>query len=239
MSILYFAPIMLFLYYFTMSTSALPASSVKNNTTDQHALLAFKEQVIDPRNILAYNWSISYPICSWVGISCDARHHRVTKLDLSFSGLGGPISAHLGNISFLVSLNFSGNSFHGHLPNELRQLRRLRFIDFNFNQLSGNLPSWVGSLTKLRMLSLRNNSFTGPFPDSLFNLSKLQTLELRFNTVGGKIPAKIGNLSKLLHLNLGNINLQGTYLPPRPFQASILICRIHFIIVYIYICVCV
>lgn len=217
MSLLYFAPIMLLLRYFIVSSLALPASSVKNITTDQHALLAFKEQVIDPRGILTYNWSVSYPVCSWVGISCDTRHHRVTKLDLSDSSLEGPISAHLGNISFLVSLNFSGNNFHGHLPNELRQLRRLKFIDFNFNQLSGVLPSWIGSLPKLRMLSLRNNSFRGPFPDSLYNLSKLETLEMRFNIVGGKIPTKIGNLSKLLHLNLGNNNLQGTCLPPRLF----------------------
>ncbi|KAK9213813.1 hypothetical protein WN944_005798 [Citrus x changshan-huyou] len=200
---------MLLLRYFIVSSLALPASSVKNITTDQHALLAFKEQLIDPRGILTYNWSVSYPVCSWVGISCDTRHHRVTKLDLSDSSLEGPISAHLGNISFLVSLNISGNNFHGHLPNELRQLRRLKFIDFNFNQLSGVLPSWIGSLPKLRMFSLRNNSFRGPFPDSLYNLSKLETLEMRFNIVGGKIPTKIGNLSKLLHLNLGNNNLQG------------------------------
>lgn len=217
MSLLYFAPIMLLLRYFIVSSLALPTSSVKNITTDQHAFLALKEQVIDPRGILTYNWSVSYPVCSWVGISCDSRHHRVTKLDLSDSSLEGPISAHLGNISFLVSLNFSGNNFHGHLPNELRQLRRLKFIDFNFNQLSGVLPSWIGSLPKLRMLSLRYNSFRGPFPDSLYNLSKLETLEMRFNIVGGKIPTKIGNLSKLLHLNLGNNNLQGTCLPPRLF----------------------
>ena len=153
MSLLYFAPIMLVLPYFIVSSLALPTSSVKNITTDQHALLAFKEQVIDPRGILTYNWSVSYPVCSWVGIYCDTRHHRVTKLDLSDSSLEGPISAHLGNISFLASLNFSGNNFHGHLPNELRQLRRLKFIDFNFNQLSGVLPSWIGSLPKLRMLS--------------------------------------------------------------------------------------
>ncbi|XP_052298129.1 receptor kinase-like protein Xa21 isoform X1 [Citrus sinensis] len=209
MSLLYFAPIMLLLRYFIVSSLALPASSVKNITTDQHALLAFKEQLIDPRGILTYNWSVSYPVCRWVGISCDTRHHRVTKLDLSDSSLEGPISAHLGNISFLVSLNISGNNFHGHLPNELRQLRRLKLIDFNFNQLSGVLPSWIGSLPKLRMFSLRNNSFRGPFPDYLYNLSKLETLEMRFNIVGGKIPTKIGNLSKLLHLNLGNNNLQG------------------------------
>ncbi|KAH9684537.1 protein kinase domain-containing protein [Citrus sinensis] len=200
---------MLLLRYFIVSSLALPASSVKNITTDQHALLAFKEQLIDPRGILTYNWSVSYPVCRWVGISCDTRHHRVTKLDLSDSSLEGPISAHLGNISFLVSLNISGNNFHGHLPNELRQLRRLKLIDFNFNQLSGVLPSWIGSLPKLRMFSLRNNSFRGPFPDYLYNLSKLETLEMRFNIVGGKIPTKIGNLSKLLHLNLGNNNLQG------------------------------
>ena len=114
--------------------ASLAVTTLNDLTTDQSALLAFKAHVFDYRSALANNWSISYPICSWVGISCGSRHQRVTALNLSDMGLGGTIPLHLGNLTFLVSLDVAHNNFHGHLPNELGQLRRLRFIRFGFNK---------------------------------------------------------------------------------------------------------
>ncbi|KAH9722945.1 protein kinase domain-containing protein [Citrus sinensis] len=189
----------------------LPFSMTTLNdlTTDQSALLAFKFHVFDYRSALANNWSISYPICSWVGISCGSRHQRVTALNLSDMGLGGTIPRHLGNLSFLVSLDISENNFHGHLPKELGQLRRLRVMRFAYNKLSGSFPSWIGVLSKLRILRLNNNSFTGPIPNSLFNLSRLEMLRAQSNIIGGTIPSRIGNLSKLVNLGLAFNNLQG------------------------------
>ncbi|XP_024043177.1 probable LRR receptor-like serine/threonine-protein kinase At3g47570 [Citrus clementina] len=184
-------------------------TTLSNLTTDQSALLAFKARVVDYRSVLTNNWSISYPICSWVGISCGSRHQRVTALNLSDMGLGGTIRLHLGNLSFLVSLDISENNFHGHLPKELGQLRRLRVMSFAYNKLSGSFPSWIGVLSNLQILILDNNSFTGPIPNSLFNLSRLETLRSWFNIIGGTIPSRIGNLSKLVNLDLRFSNLQG------------------------------
>ncbi|ESR55802.1 hypothetical protein CICLE_v10024481mg [Citrus x clementina] len=113
--------------------------------------------------------------------------------------------------SWAVSLDISENNFHGHLPKELGQLRRLRVVSFAYNKLSGSFPSWIGILSKLRILSLDNNSFTGPIPNSLFNLSRLEDLRALFNFIGGNIPSRIGNLSKLVNLHLGFNNLQGTF----------------------------
>ncbi|GAY66916.1 hypothetical protein CUMW_252600 [Citrus unshiu] len=125
-------------------------------------------------------------------------------------GLGGTIPLHLGNLSFLVSLDVAHNNFHGHLPNELGQLRRLRFIRFGFNKLSGSIPTWIGVLSKLQTLRLYNNSFTGPIPNSLLNLSKLEVFDAIYNVIDGNIPSGIGNFSSLFILNLGYNNLQGT-----------------------------
>ncbi|XP_044476876.1 probable LRR receptor-like serine/threonine-protein kinase At3g47570 [Mangifera indica] len=125
---------------------AILAVTVKNLTTDQYALLQFKAHITsDPYSVLAYNWSISNPICNWVGISCGARHERVTALNLPFMELGGTISPHLGNLSFLVKLDLSYNNFHGHLPNELGQLRRLRAFSISNNTISGGIPGFVPS----------------------------------------------------------------------------------------------
>ena len=103
----------------------------------------------DPQSVLVNNWSITYPVCSWIGISCGAGRHRVTALYLSTMGLQGTIPPHLGNLSFLVYLNISHNKFHGHLPNELGQLRRLRFFSVTNNTLSGSFPPWIGVLSRL------------------------------------------------------------------------------------------
>jgi len=191
--------------------ASLAVTTLNDLTTDQSALLAFKAHAFDYRSALANNWSISYPICSWAGISCGSRHQRVTALNLSDMGLGGTIPLHLGNLSFLVSLDISENNFHGHLPKELGQLRRLRGVSFAYNKLSGSFPSWIGVLSKLRILRLYNNSFTGPIPNSLFNLSRLEMLRAEFNIIGGTIPSRIGNLRKLVNLGLWSCNLQGTF----------------------------
>ncbi|XP_070675754.1 probable LRR receptor-like serine/threonine-protein kinase At3g47570 [Malus domestica] len=98
-----------------------------NFSTDQSALLALKAQITsDAQNILTANWSsASNPdICNWVGVTCGARHHRVTALNLSSMDFAGVIPPHLGNLSFLVKLDLKNNSFHGPLPQELSRLRR-------------------------------------------------------------------------------------------------------------------
>ncbi|GLU18993.1 hypothetical protein SLE2022_352650 [Rubroshorea leprosula] len=93
------------------------AMSQTNLTTDQYALLQFKAFVTsDPSNIMSSNWSSSATsICNWVGVSCGAFHSRVIALDLPNMNLTGNLPPHLGNLSFLVSINLSGNSFNGHL----------------------------------------------------------------------------------------------------------------------------
>ncbi|KAL2501077.1 putative LRR receptor-like serine/threonine-protein kinase [Forsythia ovata] len=183
-----------------------------NISTDESALLAFKSRMIstiDPSNILIKNWSVSTPVCVWIGVTCGLRHQRVTALDISSMNLSGNIPSQLGNLSFLVSINLSSNYFYGSLPREMIQLRRLQIIDFRFNSFSGQIPSWFGFLQNLRSLNLRNNSFTGFIPPSLSNISTLQDLDLSSNPLQGKIPEEIGNLRNLKTLNLQYNRLSG------------------------------
>lgn len=196
---------MLLLQYLKAS---LAMKTLKNLTTDQSALLAFKAHVVHYRSALANNRSLSSPICNWIGISCGLPHQSVTALNHSDMGLEGTILSHLGNLLFPMSLDLTLNNFHGHLPHELGQLRRLRFISFTFNKLSGSIPTWIGILSKLPILSLCNNSLTGLIPNSLLNLSKLEMLDAMFNVIDGSIPSGIRNLSNLFNLNLGYNNLQ-------------------------------
>ncbi|KAH9800131.1 protein kinase domain-containing protein [Citrus sinensis] len=190
--------------------ASLAMTIVKNITTDQSALLMFKAHVIDPHSVLANNWSISYPLCNWVGVSCGARHRRVRVLNLSNIGLQGTIPPYLGNLSFLVYLNFGQNNLYGHLPNELGQLHRLKSFGLEDNKFSGSFPSWIGMLSKLQILSLRNNSFTGPIPWSFYNISSLKWINLGFNSLSGTLPNDMCNrLPKLQEIYLHSNKLFG------------------------------
>ncbi|KAL2501034.1 putative LRR receptor-like serine/threonine-protein kinase [Forsythia ovata] len=167
-----------------------------NISTDESALLAFKSRMIstiDPSNILIKNWSVSTPVCVWIGVTCGLRHQRVTALDISSMNLGGNIPSQLGNLSFLVSINLSINYFYGSLPRELIQLRRLQIIDFRFNSFSGQIPSWFGAI-----------------PPELGNLENLVELDMAENFLAGPIPASICNISSLKRINIGRNNLSGT-----------------------------
>ncbi|XP_031118474.1 putative receptor-like protein kinase At3g47110 [Ipomoea triloba] len=184
-----------------------------NITTDKHALLSLKSSIsFDPYNTLTHNWSISnVSPCNWVGVTCSSRHNRVTALDLSYMDLVGELTPHLGNLSFLISLNLNQNSFHNSLPQELSQLRRLKTLECSVNNFSGKIPSWLGLLPNIKFLFLGNNSFSGFLPPSLFNLSKLEILHLGVNSLEGTIPRDIGNLPRLKWLNISFNHFSGNF----------------------------
>ncbi|KAJ7959621.1 Receptor-like protein kinase [Quillaja saponaria] len=182
--------------------------SMTNFTTDQSALIALKSSIIleNPHNLLSNNWTTSSSICTWVGITCGTRHQRVKVLNLTMMGFSAIIPPQMGNLSFLVNLDLAGNNFHGHLPQELAMLRRLKLINLSYNMFSGEIPTWImGGLPKLQHLDLRRNNFSGfiqLFPD---NLTNLETLVWNDNLVEGKIPPQIGFLPPNIGYGLPNI----------------------------------
>ncbi|CAN6560486.1 unnamed protein product [Malus baccata var. baccata] len=178
-----------------------------NFSTDQSALLALKAHITsDPQNILTANWSSASNsnICNWIGVTCGARHHRVTALNLSYMGLAEVIPPHLGNLSFLVELSLQNNNFNGPLPQELSCLRRLKKIDLGNNNFMGTIPSWFGSFAKLQTFRLYGNGFSGFIPAAIFNLSALEIINLGWNQLSGSIPREIGNLTMVKRIYLGD-----------------------------------
>ncbi|KAI5683155.1 hypothetical protein M9H77_04383 [Catharanthus roseus] len=173
------------------------AMGTTNISTDKTSLLALKSTISDPTKILTNNWSSETSPCDWIGISCSSLHNRVTALNISKMGLSGSISPQFGNLSFLVSIDFSSNNFHGFLPQEFVRLRRLRFISLAFNNFIGEIPSWFGFLPNLQFLNLKNNSFTGSLPATLSNASKLESLDFSFNSIEGMIPKEFGDFLSL------------------------------------------
>ncbi|XP_073036322.1 uncharacterized protein [Primulina eburnea] len=203
-----------------------------NLTTDEESLLAFKSRITsDPFNILARNWSTmnGASFCFWVGVSCGRRNKRITALDLHGWNLEGTIAPHLGNLTFLRSLDLGSNSFTGRVPEELSgaipkqvvNLTRLKFLDIGQNKMTGEIPSELGNL-KLEILSFSSNGLSGSIPVSIFNISTLTDLGLSFNYFGGQLPRNMGiSLPNLEFLALSTNNLSGA-IPSTINNASML-----------------
>ncbi|KAL0009430.1 hypothetical protein SO802_010932 [Lithocarpus litseifolius] len=210
-------------------------SATSTNETDRLALLKFKRSIVnDPHGILI-SWNDSIQFCNWHGITCGRRHQRVTTLELQGHDLRGTISAYIGNLTFLRTINLLNNSFYGEIPNEVGHLFRLqdlnlftnklggeipgsltncselRTMDLSWNELVGTIPMGLGSLTKLLSLQVSRNNLTGGIPPSLGNLSLLDTFSVAENLLEGNIPESIGHMKSLSFFTVGDNKLNGTF----------------------------
>ncbi|KAI3470539.1 hypothetical protein Pfo_027202 [Paulownia fortunei] len=188
---------------------SLDSSETSNINSDQSSLLALKFHITsDPYNVLTNNWTTKTSFCSWIGVTCDSRHNRVSELDISEMGLVGSIPPEIGNLSFLVHLNMRDNFFYGPIPPSIFNMSSLEVIVLTNNSLSGNLPVDIcrHSLRRLRVLRLSENKFYGEIPSSLDQCSQLQEISLIYNNFTGNVPREIGNMTRLEALLLTSNN---------------------------------
>ncbi|XP_039000494.1 putative receptor-like protein kinase At3g47110 [Hibiscus syriacus] len=199
-----------FILYFTCLLLSIE-SEISRLVTDKEALLSFKSQIRTsaPLNPLS-QWELNLSPCNWTGVVCNRRSTRVIALNLSGFHLEGSISPHIGNLSFLRSLQLQENKLSGALPDQMENLFRLRNLNLSQNSLNGVIPSNITKLTELRALDLMSNRITGGIPKDLDRLVNLQVLNLGRNLFTGAIPASIANISSLDTLNLGTNTLTGT-----------------------------
>ncbi|XP_028806350.1 probable LRR receptor-like serine/threonine-protein kinase At3g47570 [Neltuma alba] len=181
-----------------------------SNETDYLALLQFKESITDDPHEILSSWNSSNNFCSWIGITCGHKHRRVTVLNLGGYHLGGIISPHIGNLSFLRYLSLTNNSFHGEIPPELGRLFRLNTLLLSNNSLTGEIPLNLTNCNELRILHLLGNSLTGTITSQVGALQKLQKLQLALNNLTGEIPLSLQNLTSLTYLALGRNNFEGS-----------------------------
>ncbi|XP_022768688.1 putative receptor-like protein kinase At3g47110 [Durio zibethinus] len=201
---------MLFIVYFKCICLFME-SATSTIVTDKEALLSFKSQISSSEfpNPLS-QWEQNLSPCNWTGVLCNKLNTRVIALNISGFNLAGSISPHIGNLSFLRSLELQGNRLSGALPDQLGNLFRLRVLNLSSNSLDGVIPSNISKLTELRILDLMTNKITGVVPKDLDQLANLQVLNLGRNLLTGTIPLSIANLSLLDSLNLGTNDLTGT-----------------------------
>ncbi|KAL3635749.1 hypothetical protein CASFOL_020296 [Castilleja foliolosa] len=126
--------------------------------------------------------------------------------------------------------------FHGHLPEELGELRQLKEFGVSRNQLNGEIPISLGQLSNLEMIDISHNAFEGTLSDAHFvRLSKLVMFEASYNymlkfrvsynwvppcqleylylgsvQIGGQIPDGLQTQKALIGLDFSNCSITGT-----------------------------
>ncbi|XP_060204776.1 putative receptor-like protein kinase At3g47110 [Lycium barbarum] len=205
----YLDNIFFLLFLFILSSpSKSDATQYHNNMTDRQALIAIKDEIIDPFGSLS-SWNESVPFCQWQGVVCGTRHHKVTELSLLDKKLAGVLSPAVGNLSFLIRLDIGNNSFSGNIPSEIGRLRRLHYLHLYNNSFHGEIPVNLSLCSNLVELFTFKNNLVGAPPKELGFLSKLKNLDLSYNKLTGEIPKTYGNLSNLLEMYLLENDLVG------------------------------
>ncbi|XP_031101967.1 receptor kinase-like protein Xa21 [Ipomoea triloba] len=186
-----------------------PSFSMLGNITDEHALLAFKADLISDPFQVTTSWNVSTPFCKWTGITCGRRHQRVVKINLTSSNLQGSLSPAIGNLSFLRMILLDTNSFTGKIPSEIGGLLRLQILHLANNSFSGEIPNNISRCWNLKDINLASNYLTGKLPVQFQSLSELQIMRVFRNKLTGKIPPQYGNLSSLVWFGVEGNNLHG------------------------------
>jgi Secretion system C-terminal sorting domain/Leucine rich repeat len=114
-------------------------------------------------------------------------------LNLSNSGLTGPIPAWLGELTELETLDISFNKLTGELASGVVcGYRNLRFLNVSFNRLEGAIPACIASLDKVQTLRLHNNRFTEKVPLEFGVMRNLRELTMQNNLLSGTLPLSFG-----------------------------------------------
>ncbi|XP_047320049.1 protein NSP-INTERACTING KINASE 3-like isoform X2 [Impatiens glandulifera] len=188
------------------------------------ALMAIKNDLNDPYNVLE-NWDInSVDPCSWRMVTCSPDGY-VSALGLPSQSLSGILSPGIGNLTNLQSVLLQNNAITGLIPDVIGKLDKLQTLDLSANNFNGQIPTSVGDLRNLNYLRLNNNSLIGPIPESLSNVEGLALVDLSFNNLSGSLPKIsartfniIGN-PLICGQNSGN-NCSVIYPEPLSFPAS-------------------
>ncbi|XP_042498504.1 protein NSP-INTERACTING KINASE 3-like isoform X2 [Macadamia integrifolia] len=161
------------------------------------ALMAIKNDLNDPYNVLE-SWDInSVDPCSWRMVTCNVDGH-VSVLGLPSQSLNGTLSPGIGNLSNLQSVLLQNNAISGAIPTDIGKLEKLQTLDLSNNKFTGGIPNSLGDLKNLNYLRLSNNSLSGPCPESLSNVKGLTLVDLSYNNLSGSLPKVSARTFKII-----------------------------------------
>jgi Leucine-rich repeat (LRR) protein len=139
------------------------------------------------------------------------ENNRIISLDLSGIPLpNGAFPEYLRGLRGLRFLNLSNTGLVGPIPSWMSELVDLEELDISRNQLTGELSGNVVCLyPNLRLLNVSSNKLEGAIPLCITTRERVQTLRLDNNRFTGSILAELGTMPNLRILTLNNNSLTG------------------------------
>ncbi|XP_002875849.2 probable LRR receptor-like serine/threonine-protein kinase At3g47570 [Arabidopsis lyrata subsp. lyrata] len=134
---------------------------------------------------------------------------RLVYLYFSNNSFDGTIPPSLGKCSQLLDLRVGYNKLNGTIPQEIMVIRSLTTLSMSNNYLSGSLAKDVGRLQNLVRLSVAANKLSGELPQTLGNCFSMEFMYLQGNSFDGAIP-DIRKLVGVKEVDLSNNNLSGS-----------------------------
>ncbi|KAG8381327.1 hypothetical protein BUALT_Bualt06G0110900 [Buddleja alternifolia] len=108
-------------------------------------------------------------------------------------------------IDKLEEIDLSENKLVGNLPEEVGELKRLKYLGLSYNTFNGSIPRSLGKLSSLTELNIGSNQLCGEILMSLGQLSTLESIDISFNFFNDTLlEAHFANLSKLEVLLAGS-----------------------------------
>ncbi|KAK6144092.1 hypothetical protein DH2020_020912 [Rehmannia glutinosa] len=135
-------------------------------------------------------------------------------LDLSYNSFEGPIPSITNTSCKLQHIDLSFNSFNSTIPDWLYTCKGLEFVDLSSNELSGIIPREIGNLCKMKSLGLSDNKLAGEISNLFGNISgcllgSLEYLHLSVNQLSGHLTHQFGEFKRLRSLELSRNSLSG------------------------------
>ena len=135
-------------------------------------------------------------VCQWFGVTCNEETRTVVAIELPRVNLSGSISAEIGILKSLNTLDLSGNDVYGAIPYEISQLPKLINLNLSSNNIEGSIETFHPDL---KVLNVSHNELRGFEVDS----DNLEVFDASHNRIGGFVPPSIGSLKKLKILDFG------------------------------------
>ncbi|XP_042450235.1 leucine-rich repeat receptor protein kinase HPCA1-like [Zingiber officinale] len=180
------------------------------------------------------SWGTTDDPCGtpWEGVSCS--NSRVTILKLSAMGIKGTLSADIGTLSALKTLDLSFNrELGGPLTQNIGNLMKLTTLILAGCSFTGNIPDELGSLQILSYLALNSNQFTGKIPASTGMLSNLYWFDIADNQISGPLPVSnerepgLDLLHHTKHFHFNKNQLSGS-IPEKLFSSNMTLLHVLF-----------
>jgi hypothetical protein len=119
--------------------------------------------------------------CTWAGVVCDAACNLIA-LNLGNAGIGGTLSASIGNLATLQNILLYGNSIGGSMPVQIGNLQNLQMFEIDHNRFTGRFPeicNYYGSRADFNLAV--NNQYYGPPNPSFLGLISLTLFQADHN----------------------------------------------------------